>query len=190
MKKEFYFILVKCILGNIETGQDYSKINKCISILFIDFNINNLKNIHKYITKWNLREEKYTNIILTDAIEIYIIEMSKVLQYKENSKLDTWIKFIINSGDIDMKDADESMKKAKKVLTEISKDEHERYLAHLRQKFILDQKAIEETGFENGFKQGSKESTKKIAKRLKQKNISITDIIEITGLTKKEIEML
>lgn len=131
---------------------------------------------------------------MTDAIEIYIIEMSKVLQYKENSKLDTWIKFIINSGDIDMKDADESMKKAKKVLTEISKDEHERYLAHLRQKFILDQKAIEETGFEKGleegFKQGSKESTKEIAKKLKQRNISITDIIEITGLTKKEIEML
>ena len=87
---------------------------------------------------------------MTDAIEIYIIELSKVLQYKENSKLDTWIKFIINSGDIDMKDADESMKKAKKVLNEISKDEHERYLAHLRQKFILDQKAIEETGFEKG----------------------------------------
>lgn len=153
-----------------------------------------MKSIHKYITKWNLREEKYTNIILTDAIELYIIEMSKVLQYKENPKLDTWIKFIINSGDIDMKNADESIKKARKVLTEISQDEHERYLAHLRQKYILDQRAIEETGFEKGleegFKQGSKKSIIEIAKKLKEKSIDITDIIEITGLTKKEIEKL
>ena len=30
--------------------------------------------------------------------------------------------------------------KAKKVLEEISQDEHERYLAELREKYILDQK--------------------------------------------------
>lgn len=58
--------------------------------------------------------------------------MPKVKKYSEGKKLDTWVNFIIKSGDIDMSQADESLKKAKEVLEEISDNEHERYLADLR----------------------------------------------------------
>lgn len=190
IEKRILFYLSKMYTQNIGKGQTYSDINKCIAILFTDFNIKNLKNVHKYITKWNLREEKYTNIVLTDAIEIYIIELSKIHQYAENTKLDTWVKFISNSGDVDMSKADESLKKAKEVLQRISEDEHERYLAHLRQKYILDQKAIEQSGFKNGFEQGSKQSQIEIAKKLKKQKVDINVIVSSTGLTKEEVEKL
>ena len=146
------------------------------------------------MTKWNLREEKYSNIILTDSIEIYIIELSKVQKYSENSRLDTWVNFIIKSGDIDMENTDEAMKQAKEVLEEISNDEHERYLADLRQKYIWEKKGIEEAGFERGVEEGIKQGSNKkqleIAKKLRDKNVDINIIIETTGLTKEEIEKL
>ncbi len=42
--------------------------------------------------------------------------------------------------------SNKEIKKAKKVLEEISQDGKERYLAELREKYIMDQKAIEDAG--------------------------------------------
>ena len=53
----------------------------------------------------------------------------------------------------DMENADESIKKAKEVLDEISEDEHEQYLAHLREKYIFERQGIEEAGFYKGAKE-------------------------------------
>ena len=99
-----------------------------------NFELEKLKEIPKYLTKWNIREETYGKIILTE------------------------------------------------VLDEISEDEHEQYLAHLREKYIFERQGIEEAGFDKG--------VKSIAKKLKAKNMKIDEISEITGLTKEEIEKL
>ena len=79
-----------------------------------------------------------------------------------------------------------SVDNAKKVLEEISQDERERYLAGLREKYIMDQKAIEDAGYDKGEKNKAIE----IAKRLKQMQMSIEDIIKATGLSKEIIEKL
>ena len=50
-------------------------------------------------------------------------------------------------------------KQAQKNLEKISKDEHERYLAELREKYIRDQVAVQEYGYIKG-----KEEVKKKAK--------------------------
>ena len=141
-----------------------------------------LKEIPKYLTKWNIREETYGKIILTEVLEFYIIEMPKINMYSVNTLLDTWVKFISNSEDLNMENADESIKKAKEVLDEISEDEHEQYLAHLREKYIFERQGIEEAGFDKG--------VKSIAKKMKDKDMKIDEIVEITGLTKEEIEKL
>lgn len=196
IEKRILFYLSKMYTQTIEKGEDYKNANKCIAILFTDFYINNLKDIPKYITKWNLREQNYTNIILTDIMEIYIIELSKVDTHLENSMLDTWVKFISKSGDIDMDKANEEIKKAKKVLEEISNDDRERYLADMRIRCLMQKQGIEEAGYERGIKQGieqgieqgTKKSKLEIAKKLKKLNVDINIIIESTGLTKEEIE--
>lgn len=54
----------------------------------------------------------------------------------------------------------------------------------------MDQKAIEDCGFDKGVKQGKKEKTIAIAKKMKQKNVDIDFISEITELTKEEINNL
>ena len=132
-------------------------------------------------------------------MEIYIMELPKFKKYKEkeDNKLNSWVKFIEEPEVVDVKE-NEEIGKAKKVLEEISQDEHERYLAELRQKYIMDKKAIEdagfdkglETGIEQGIKQGKEEKTIDIAKKLKKENVDINIISKTTGLTEEEIKNL
>ena len=150
-EKRIMFYWSKEYAGSIKKGQDYNKLEKTICILIIDYELKKLEKIPKYITKWNLREEEYGKIILTDVLELYIIELPKFTRYRGNKKyikLDEWIKFIENPGVIDMESTNKEVKKAKQVLEEISQDEHERYLTELREKYILDQKAIEDAGYD------------------------------------------
>ena len=198
IEKRILFYLSKMYSQNIKKGHDYFEANKCIAILFTDFDVKRLKNIEKYMTKWNFREEEYYDSILTDSLEIYIIELPKVKKYSEGKKLDTWVNFIIKSGDIDMSTVEEPLKKAKKVLEEISQDEHERYLADLREKYVLDQNNLVRTGYDCGFEQGIKEGIEQgskkqlveIAKEMKRKNYTNEEIEKITKLSKEEIEKL
>ena len=125
---------------------------------------------------------------MTDAIEVYIIELSKFEKYMNDSALSDWIKFIINPKVIDM--SNEEVKKAKKVLDELSQDEHARRLAELREKYIMDQKATEAAGYDKGLEQGLKLGIKRTAKKLKSKGVDINIIRETTGLSIEEINKL
>ena len=89
-----------------------------------------------------------------------------------------------------------AIKQARTVLEKISQDKHERYLAELREKHIMDQKAIRDAGYikgknagiAEGISEGMKKKQLEIAKKMKEKNIEISIIKEITGLTKEEVE--
>ncbi|MCI8345607.1 MAG: Rpn family recombination-promoting nuclease/putative transposase [Clostridia bacterium] len=190
IEKRLLFYLSRMYGQNVRKGQEYKDANKCIAILFTDFNIEKLKPIKKYKTKWNFREEDYSDVVLTDAMEIHIIELSKIQKYSENKELDIWVNFINGAGDFDMSKANEQVKKAKEVLEEISENEHEQYLAHLREKYILDQNNLLSSGYERGLEQGTRNERIEIAKKLKEKKVDIEIIIETTGLTKEEIERL
>ena len=52
------------------------------------------------MTRWKIREEDYSSIVLTDVFEAIIIELPKFVKYAKNSKsenLNLWVKFIKNS---------------------------------------------------------------------------------------------
>ncbi len=197
IEKRILFYWSKMYNMSIKEGDDYAKLEKSIAILITDYELEGLKEIEKYITKWNIREEEYQKIILTDVMEIYIIELPKFERYKgkTDKKLNSWVKFIENPEVVDVKENKE-VSRAKKVLEEISQDEHERYLAELRQKYIMDQKAIEDAGFDKGFKAGEQHGMQQgiqqekiaIVKNMKKQNIDIETICKVTGLTIEEIK--
>ena len=101
-----------------------------------------------------------------------------------------------------MNEKNKSVEKAKKILEEISSDERERYLAELRQKYIMDQKAVADAGYDKGVEQGIREGIKQgreqgeknkqleIAKKMKEEKMPIEKIEKITGLSVEEIENL
>ena len=129
---------------------------------------------------------------MTDGIEIYIIELPKFEKYINDSTLSDWVKFIINPKVIDMKN--EEVKKAKKVLDEISQNEEERRLAELREKYIMDQKAVEAAGYDKGLKcgieQGIETNRIQIARKMKNQGFDADTIRNITDLSIEEINKL
>ena len=82
------------------------------------------------------------------------------------------------------------IQKAKQILEDISKDEHERYLAELRLKYIMDQKAIEDAGYDKGFTQGIKKNQIEIVKNMLAENIDINTISKVTKLSIEEIKKI
>ena len=75
----------------------------------------------------------------------------------------------------------------------MSKTKRERYLAELREKYIMDKHAIHAAGYDKGLEQGlqqAHEDLKQVAKKLKDEDVDINLIIKATGLTKEEIDNL
>ena len=200
----------KLYAGSIEKGEGYNSTKKAICILIADFKLEKLKEIEKYHTKWNIREEEYKNIILTDRLELHIIELEKLEKVnkktKDEEELLNWCKFIKFPEKVEesiiMKN--EEIKKAKEQLDKISQDENERRLAELREKAVRDEMAIRDSGIKEGYKKGLEDGEKKgllvgeekgarkekitIAKNMLKANIDKKTISELTGLTLEEIE--
>lgn len=126
---------------------------------------------------------------MTEDLEIHIIEIPKINKMIENGKLKKWIMFLENPEGEETKkmaEKEKEIKEAIETLEEISSDEAKERIAELRQKYIMDKKSEIRTAEEKGIEKGKKEA----AKKMKQKDFSIDDIIEITGLTKEQIESL
>ena len=125
---------------------------------------------------------------MTDLFQLYIIELPKIARFSTNTELDTWVKFIKNPEVISMSDEknNDSLKAAKKVLEDISQDEHEIYLAELREKYIMDQKAIAAKGFDNGvqvgLEQGLAQGIAQIVINMFRQNVPLEDISKFTAL--------
>ena len=72
------FYCAKLFIKSLKSGKNYNSLKKSISILIADYELDILKEIPQYITKWNFREEDYSKIVLTDIMEIYINLLTKV----------------------------------------------------------------------------------------------------------------
>ena len=78
------------------------------------------------------------------------------------------------------------LKEAKEKLDKITEDARMQQLAWWREKAIYE----ENTMLNSSYKKGRKEEKLENARKMKEKNIPIETIVEITGLTKEEIEKL
>ncbi|MBO5476807.1 MAG: Rpn family recombination-promoting nuclease/putative transposase [Clostridia bacterium] len=194
----------KMYSASIERGKGYSSTKRAICILIADFSLENLKNIPNYHTIWNIRESKYSNIILTEKLEIHIIELEKLENMKdltvENKKLLNWCKFIKSPDSVEasiMKE-NEEIKKAKEELDKISQDAKERRLAELREKALMDEMAIRDSGYNEGHDDGKKEgkiegrieTQIEITKNMLNGKFTVEQISELTGLSVDEIKKL
>ena len=68
-------------------GKKYSNLNKVIGIIIIDYNFEKTKEIERMSTKWIIKEVTTgKEIELTDMLELYIIEISKVKRALEKNQ--------------------------------------------------------------------------------------------------------
>lgn len=210
IEERLLFYWSKLFGKTIKQGEEYSGLNKTIVIMITDFELEKLKTIPKFHTEFKIREKDFSQIILTDVLEIHIIELSKILEkIKQNTldkkdELSIWTMFLINPESIGGKEMSKNkeLQEAKKVYNEIQQSEREQELAEMRMKYIMDQKATERYGFKQGVQEGIRqgvqqgreegtiEERKRIAKQMREKGIDVKAISKITKLKIEEIEKI
>ncbi len=197
----------------IRQGEEYEKLEKTIVILITNFKISNLEEL-EYHSTWKIMETKAKKkIILTNKLEIDIIELPKIMgKENNNDKLLDWLYFLENpecERVTKKMEENENLKEAVNRLNTLSEDEYLQRIADLREKAIRDEKAIygrgieigEEQGLKKGIEQGIKEGIKEgkeqearkqkeeTARKMLEMGMDIETVTKVTGL-KEEDEII
>lgn len=192
MLERFLYYWAKMCATNLKIGSEYSKLRKTISIIIVGEEIEQFNDIPKAHTKWQLREEEHRDIVLTENCEMNIIELPKAIQEYQNNKQDEmlqWMMFLENPENeevLKIMEENKDIKAAKEELDKINQDE-------ILWKEALD---IEITRMDHAQfmyeakRDGKKEGKLEDAKKMLEKGMDIETIVEITGLSKEEIQNL
>ena len=205
----------KLISSNIKISNNYSNAKNSVVICILNDNI--IKR-NSYLSLAMLQFEKTEDIryvdmgyetedlYLSDMVKYYIIELPKFKQKKPKvaDLLEKWLYVI--GGDQEMiekcKKENAEIKEAIEQLEVMSADEKERELYEIRERSRLTynteineakKQGLEEgkkIGIEQGLEQGKDKEKKAIAKKMKDQGMDVTLIQTLTGLTKKEIDLL
>ena len=209
----------KIITENQKLGDDFKNISKVISISIMFFNLGYGDDyIYRGSTEFKGLNTG-TNLVLKKRQEVmdsmkpkfefieknifpeyYLISVGKypnVLQ----KRIDEWI-YMMKNNEIPESFTSRNIDKAALKLAELnmSIDEFKSYEKYIINS-VRDRDAFhtamndsfqkgEKAGIKQGIEKGAKEKVIEIARKLKAKNTNIEDIIEITGLSKREINKI
>ncbi|KLI31741.1 hypothetical protein SZ50_09965 [Brachyspira hyodysenteriae] len=194
----------KCYVSNLRNNEKYNDLKQVIVINILDFNL--LKDIDKEHSCYVIKELE-TNHILTNHFEMHFLELQKYLSSNSNLKeeLDAWFYFLTIKEKIEkMEEIMDILVKKNPIMKEVydeynkfadTKDLFENYAEYEKNYFdilALSEERIRgrEEGREEGIKEGIKETQISMARNMKNKNMDIKLISELTGLTTEEIEKL
>ena len=185
--------------GNkINCGDKYSVLKPSISILIAGYKLPQLKDIPEYHTKWNLRELNYPDKILTNDIEMHILEIPKINENEMlKDELIQWLNFIKNPGSEEVQkymEENKYLKQARKELEYLSGDPDFQRLLESRAGFLKDmdnyRDQCEREAKEKGLQEGRLQKQKEIAKKMLEMNMPINQIAEATNMSEEEIKKI
>ena len=179
----------------LKHGEKYDALTPVISINLLDFNLDDFDNIHSCYMIYDTNNKR----LLTDHLQIHIIELKKFKYNLLKPDLNCWLKFFT------MKDNKEEIMselvKEKPIMEEVQKrynnfikdrlmmNEYDKRQAYLYGNQIM----LEEErrlGKEEGIKEGIKENQITTARNMKNDKIDFNTISKYTGLSVEEIEKL
>ena len=177
----------------LKKGEEYEDLTPVISINLLNFNLNKVnKNVHSCYMIYDTKNKN----LLTDHLQIHIIELKK-FKFKNNDlkkDLNYWLGFFTTKN---MEAYMSEIVKEKPIMEEA----HKRYNNFIRSRLMMseyekkeiyqyDKQITLEEKRREGIKEGIEKRNYTIAKSMKKENIDIETIKRITGLTIKEIEKL
>ena len=182
----------------LKHGERYDELTPVISINLLNFNLDKSKNIHSCYMLYEMNNKK----LLTDHLQIHIIELKKFKKNILTKDLNCWLKMFTSKN---LEAYMSEIVKEKPIMEEVQKKynnfvksklmmmEYEKKEAYLYgNQIMLDEER--RLGMEEGIKKGKEEGIKEnqilTAKNMKKENIDINIINKITGLSIKEIEEL
>ena len=173
----------------LKKGEEYEDLTPVISINLLNFNLNNVnKNVHSCYMIYDTKNAR----LLTDHLQIHIIELKK-FKFKGNDlkkDLNYWLGFFTTK---DMEEYMSEIVKEKPIMEEA----HKRYNNFIRSRLMMseyEKKEIyqydKQITLEEKRQEGRREGQISIAKSMKKDGADINLISKYTGLTIKEIEKL
>jgi predicted transposase/invertase (TIGR01784 family) len=206
MENRTTFYSAKVLSKETERGSDYREIKQVYMINILDFE---LLGFEEYVSESVIVLDKHRDYEVLKGLKWYFIELPKFREKHPdmNEKLNQWIAFIddYDKGMVKMAEKkNKTLEKARLQMNYLTGDAEVKRLAELREKWEMDyrsgmnyakeeglkegiEKGIEK-GIEQGIKKGKKQEQKEMVRKMLAQNLSIDMIIEITGLTKEEIQ--
>ena len=179
----------------LKQGEKYDALTPVISINLLNFNLDDNDSIHSCYMIYDTNNKR----LLTDHLQIHIIELKKFKYNILQPDLNCWLKFFTmkdNKGEI-MSD----LVKEKPIMEEVQKrynnfikdrlmmneyDKREAYL-YGNQIMLEEERRL---GIKEGIEQGEKNKAISMAKNMKKDKVDFYTISKYTGLSVEEIEKL
>lgn len=191
MDKRTLFYWGKMYLENIKQGQDYTSLEKVITINILDFEFLGTENYQSSFHLWEDIEKDY---MLTDVVEIHFLDLPKFRRkkdkdYRENA-IERWLMFLEkDTPEATLKELmslDTAIEKAEQKIEYLSSDEETMRIYYERERSLHERANMISSAEARGLEKGKLE----IAKNLLDMNISIEQIVLATGLTEEEINKI
>lgn len=186
------FYSSKVISRETKRGSNYNDISKVIMINILGYN---LLEFEEYISETMIVLEKHRDYEMLDGIKWYFIELPKFRKQNPdmNEKINQWLSFIDdwNMEAVKMAESkNDTLRKARKEMEYLTGDAAIRRMAELREKWEMDYESGIDCAEKRGIRKGIENEKIEIAKKLIEKGMTISEIIEITGLSEEIIEKL
>ena len=193
------FYWSKMYTENLQKGEVYTKLPKCITINIVGegFKLNELLHSEYRV----LEKQLYTE--LSDELEIHFLNLVKANEgqttdvgIKPNTKTErlvNWLKFIeTDEREVRAMLADNSpiMEQANETVDVMLQDPKERWLYENRMKYEHDKASWEHFGYTKGLEKGAYQSKLETAAAFKRLGVELDTIAAGTGLTREEITKL
>ena len=177
----------------LKQGEKYDALTPVISINLLNFNLDDSENIHSCYMIYDTGNQR----LLTDHLQIHIIEVKKFKYNLLKPDLNCWLKFFtINESDNKEVIMSELVKE-KPIMEEVQKRYNNFIKDRLmmneydkRQAYLYGNQIMLEEERRLGIEEGKKEQQISIARNFKKAGIDIKIISENTGLSIEEIENL
>ena len=178
-------------------GEKYDALTPVISINMLDFNLDDNDSIHSCYMIYDTVNKR----LLTDHLQIHIIELKKFKYNLLKQDLNCWLKFFTMKDKDNKEEIMSELVKEKPIMEEVHRkynnfikdrlmmNEYDKRQAYLYgNQIMLDEER--RLGIEEGIKKGIEQEKCSLAKSMKSKNMDIELISELTGLSIEEIENL
>jgi predicted transposase/invertase (TIGR01784 family) len=195
MDKRTIFYWGKLFLDGIKKGEDYKNLAKVITVNLLDFEYLKLDKFH---TKYHLWEDDEKQYLLTDLIEIHLIELPKFKRltqkdYKGNP-LHRWLKFLDqNTTEEELRELsemDQTIKNAEVKLEYLSSDAETLAIYRAREATLHERANMINSAKEEGREEGKIEGKLETAKNFLLMGIEVETIAKGTGLPIEKIVKL
>jgi predicted transposase/invertase (TIGR01784 family) len=197
MRNRIVFYDAKLITEQIGKGDNYDIIKKVISIVILDENM--IHDSHQYHHKFTFYDPS-AEVELTDIIEIHTLELKKLPQDSDGSKLYDWARFIAadRKEDLDMiGERNPEVGRAVVKLMELSSDEKTRIFSESQEKARRDEASRTNWAVKQAVEEAEKRTEAKVRKQQKAEiarsligMLPVDAIVSATGLTRDEVEAL